>query len=121
MLRSADTFCDPGASELTVELRRQLLDRLGVFGVRFCVDEIRSNRSATATELAQALVAESGLDALRALITERFLPRAHILQARTALVGLRSIARTGDRRFRGRRLARTRDVRRRRRSSPSCA
>ncbi len=93
MLRAADAFCDPAASELTVELRRQLLDRLGVFGVRFCVAQIRTAGSVTASQLAQALVAESGLDALRSLITERFLPRAHILKARTALVSLRSIAR----------------------------
>ena len=92
MLRAADAFCDPGASDLTVELRRQMLDRLGVFGVRFCVAELRARASATATDLAQALVAESGLDALRDLITNRFLPRAHVLKARTALVGLRSIA-----------------------------
>jgi hypothetical protein len=93
MLRAADAFCDPGASELTIELRRQLLDRLGVFGVRFCLAEIRAGRATTASELAQALVAESGLDALRGLITDRFLPRAHVLKARTALVSLRSIAR----------------------------
>ncbi len=93
MLRAADAFCDPGASELTVELRRQLLDRLGVFGVRFCVAEIRSHESATANDLSKALVAESGLDALRGLIADLFLPRAHILKARTALVSLRSIAR----------------------------
>ncbi len=93
MLRAADAFCEPSASELTVELRRQLLDRLGVFGVRFCVARIRAAGSATASELAQALVTESGLDGLRSLIIDRFLPRAHILKARTALVSLRSIAR----------------------------
>lgn len=93
MLRAADAFCDPGASDLTVELRRVLLDRLGVFGVRFCVTAIHSRPAATAIELSQALIAESGLLALRGLISDRFLPRAHILKARTALVSLRSIAR----------------------------
>lgn len=93
MLRGADAFCDPGASELTVELRRQLLDRLGVFGVRFCAAEIRRRGSVTATELAQALVAESGLDALRGLIDNLFLPQAHVLKARTALLSLRLFAR----------------------------
>ena len=92
MLLAADTFCDPGASELTVELRRQLLDRLGVFGVRFCVAQIRSRGAATATDLANALVVESGLDAVRCLITELFLPRAHVLKSRTALISLRLIA-----------------------------
>jgi hypothetical protein len=93
MLRAVDAFCDPGASELTVELRRHLLDRLGMFGARFCVAEIRSGRATTANQLSQALVAESGLDALRGLVADLFLPRAHILKARTALVVLRSIAR----------------------------
>jgi hypothetical protein len=96
MLRAADAFCDPSASELTVELRRQLLDRFGVFGVRFCVAEIRGRGTATASDLTRALVEESGLDALHALIAERFLPRALILKARTALVSLRLIARAFD-------------------------
>ena len=93
MLRAVDAFCDPGVSELTVELRRELLDRLGIFGVRFCVAEIRAQRASTASALSQALVAESGLQALRDLISGLFLPRAHILKARTALLNLRSIAR----------------------------
>ena len=93
MLRAVDAFCEPGASELTLELRRQLLDRLGLFGVRFCVAEIHRRGSATASELTQALVVESGLDALRSLISQLFLPRAQILKARAALVGLRAIAR----------------------------
>ena len=41
MLLSADHFCDLHASDLTVEIRRTLLDRLGMFGVRLCVREIR--------------------------------------------------------------------------------
>ena len=92
MLRAVDAFCEPDASELTVELRRHLLDRLGVFGVRFCVGEIRGQRSTSAGELAAALVAESGLDAVRQLIVHQFLPRADILKARTALISLRTIA-----------------------------
>lgn len=92
MLRAVDAFCEPAASELTLELRRQLLDRLGLFGVRFCVAEIRRRGSATASELTQALVTESGLESLRVLIAELFLPRAQILKARAALGGLRAIA-----------------------------
>lgn len=92
MLRAADAFCDPGAGELTVELRRQLIDRLGLFGLRFCISEIRAGRMPTANELSAALVAESGLAAVRNLISELFLPRAAILKARVALVSLRSIA-----------------------------
>lgn len=93
MLCAVDAFCEPGASELTLELRRQLLDRLGVFGVRFCVAEIRRRGEVTASELTKLLVAESGLDSLRTLIDELFLPQAQILKARAALVGLRAVAR----------------------------
>ena len=93
MLLSADMFCDPVAGDLTVESRRQLLDRLGVFGVRFTVAEIRARRALTAVELARSLVEESGLDALRRLVTDLFLPRAHVLKARAALVSLRLISR----------------------------
>ena len=92
MLRAADAFCDPGAGELTVELRRQLIDRLGLFGLRFCISEIRAGRMPSANELSAALVAESGLAAVRNLISELFLPRAAILKARVALVSLRSIS-----------------------------
>lgn len=93
MLRAADAFCDPASSELTVESRRQLLDRLGVFGVRFCVAEICAGRASTANDLSRSLVAESGLGALHGLIDDLFMPRAHVLKARTALIALRTIAR----------------------------
>ena len=81
----------PASSDLTVELRRELLDRLGLFGVRFCVARIRLDGAPTAAELARALVVESGLDGLRTSIADVFLPRAQILKARTGLLALRSI------------------------------
>ena len=93
MLRSADAFCEPESSELTVEIRRELLDRLGMFGVRFCTDQLRDRAACTGPELAELLVAESGLDAIRALIMDVFLPRAHVLKARAAVAGLRLLAR----------------------------
>jgi hypothetical protein len=69
-----------------------LIDRLGLFGVRFCLAEIRAGRATSATELATALIVESGLAAVRELIADLFLPRADILKARTALIALRSVA-----------------------------
>jgi len=92
MLLAADTFCDVSASSLTVELRRQLLERLGMFGVRFATDLIRSDQVSTASGLAQRLVERSGLGDLRRLIDDHFLPRARVLQARSALVALRALA-----------------------------
>ena len=97
MLRSVDSFCDTAASHLTVELRRQLLERLGVFGVRFCLAHLRDHEAATANELSRALVAESGLDQLRALIEDLFLPQAHVLKSRVAIAALRSVARDLER------------------------
>ncbi len=106
MLLSSDGFCDPGSSELTVELRRDLLDRLGLYGLRLLVHEIQADRCATGGDMARLLVTYSGLAGLRALIADRFLPRARVLQARAALGALRELARdlTGDDPEGGRRL-----------------
>jgi hypothetical protein len=93
MLLSADQFCDMHASDLTVELRRNLLDRLGMFGVRLAVQEIQANGATTAATLAPRLVEHSGLGELRRVLAEHFLPRSRTLQARSALVALRSLAR----------------------------
>ena len=94
MLLSADQFCDTSASELTVELRRSLLDRLGLFGVRLALAEIGAGRGTTAAALGPILVQHSGLTALRQLISQHFMPRARVLQARSGLVALRSLARS---------------------------
>jgi hypothetical protein len=92
MLLSADQFCDVEASDITVELRRGLLDRFAMFGVRYALAEITAGRITTATDLAKALVERSGLGELRSLIQSHFLPRARLLQARSALVALRGLA-----------------------------
>jgi hypothetical protein len=94
MLLSADGFCEPSSSDLTVELRRALVDRLGLFGLRLVVDQIRKGTASTAPELSRVLLASSGLDDLRALIDTQFLPRAQTLKARSALAALRDIARS---------------------------
>ena len=91
MLLSVATFLDPGASDLTVESRFELLDRLGLFGVRLAVDRLRAG-PASATELARDLLAASGFDGLRAVLVGHFLPRAQVLKARSALVALRAVA-----------------------------
>jgi hypothetical protein len=93
MLLSADQFLELSSSELTVESRRDLLARLGMFGVRLAVREIKAGRGTTAATLGPILVQQSGLTALRDLLTRHFAPRARVLQARTALTALRAIAR----------------------------
>jgi hypothetical protein len=94
MLLSADGFCEPAVSDLTVELRRALLDRLGLFGARMLLGEIRVGRVSSAPEMSRALVSASGLESLRSLIEQRFLPRAQTLKARSAIAALRDIARS---------------------------
>jgi len=94
MLLSTDQFCATSASELTVELRRNLLDRLGLYGVRLALRAITAGQATTAAALGPILVEQSGLTALRQLITRHFMPRARILQARSALVALRSLSRS---------------------------
>ena len=93
MLLSADQFCELSSSELTVESRRELLARFGMFGIRFAVEEVRSGRATTATTLGPSLVQHSGLAGLRDVISRHFAPRARVLQARSGLTALRSIAR----------------------------
>jgi hypothetical protein len=93
MLLSADQLCDMHTSDLTVELRRELVDRLGMFGVRFAVEQIRSGSATTAAALAPRLVERSGLAELRTVIAEHFLPRSRVLQSRSALTALRALAR----------------------------
>jgi hypothetical protein len=92
MLLSAEQFCDLHTSQLTVEIRRNLIDRLGMYGLRVAVQEVRSG-STTAASLGPKLVARSGLNELNRVIAEHFLPRARVLQARSALVAIRGLAR----------------------------
>ena len=94
MMMSADDFCEISNSELTVESRRDLLDRLGMFGVRLAVQEIRSGRGASVATLGPTMVRHSGLTELRALLEQHFGPRARVLQARSGIVALRSITRS---------------------------
>ncbi len=93
MLMSADLFCELSSSELTVESRRELLARFGMFGIRLVLEELRAGRGTTASALGPILVQHSGLNELRQLISQYFAPRARVLQARSALTALRAIAR----------------------------
>ncbi|HEX9259550.1 MAG TPA: dynamin family protein, partial [Acidimicrobiales bacterium] len=92
MLLSADQLCDVSVSDLTVEVRRGLLDRLGMFGVRFAIEAVRTGRAASAAALSTLLVEQSGLPELRRVIAEQFLPRATSLKARSGLAALRRLS-----------------------------
>jgi hypothetical protein len=93
MLLSVDRFLDPSASPLLIETRRQLLQRFGLFGVRFVLEQLRQGKVRTATEMSRLLLDASGLPALRAILNGHFAARAQALKARTALATLRDCAR----------------------------
>lgn len=93
LLLSADRFADPAVENVGVELRRQLLARLGMFGIRLSLTEMRAGRVSTASGLATLLVETSGLQELRRLLAEHFMPRAQQLKARSAVGAVRKLSR----------------------------
>jgi hypothetical protein len=97
LLLSADRFIGSEFEGVSAEERRGLVERLGVFGVRFAVEQFRTGAVTTASDLARALVAVSGLRELQALLDQHFLPRAQILKARSALLALRALSRRIER------------------------
>ena len=93
LLLSADRFADPGVEGVTVETRRQLLDRFGLFGLRLSLSAMKEGRVSTAPQLSALLVGASGLPELRRVLREAFQPRAEVLKARSTLVALGAVAR----------------------------
>ena len=92
MLLSVDRFLEPETSDLLVETRHELLERLGLFGVRLMIQEIRAGNAQSAVELSRILIDASGLEELRSLLEEHFAARALALKGRSALASLRSCA-----------------------------
>ncbi len=80
LLLSADRFgSDPR--------RAELLGRFGLFGIRLATTLLR-NGAGTPQALATELCRRSGLDALGEAVSVYFADRAHVLKARSALLGL---------------------------------
>lgn len=92
MLLSVDRFCAPGVSPLTSEYRRDLLLRLGLFGVRFSLRELQTRMDCSSSQLAQRLVEASGIERLIEMLDGHLGARSAVLKARSALSGLRSLA-----------------------------
>ncbi len=92
LLRSVDRFRDAELNPLGADIREELLERLGLFGLRLSVGLIAEGAIRTATELSQALLAASGIERLQAIVDEQFAGRSDALKARSALASLRSIA-----------------------------
>ncbi|HEV8561651.1 MAG TPA: hypothetical protein VGR06_35470 [Actinophytocola sp.] len=92
-LLSADRFA--GADfpvPVDAELRRALLDRLGLFGLRLATALIRQGFDTHGT-LSAELVQRSGLTEVREAVARYFTDRAPVLKARSALLALEVVLR----------------------------
>ena len=96
LLLTADRLLADDADVMLTPLERaHLADRLGLFGVRLSVMLIRNRTVRSATELAQRLAADSGLEELRGVLARQFLERSRLLRARSALATVRAVLRRG--------------------------
>jgi len=85
MLLTADRFRRPDAPvDLSAEVRRGLVERFGLFGVRMAVALLRTGVQDAPT-LADQLVTRSGLAELQRLLAVQFTDRGDQLKAATAL------------------------------------
>jgi hypothetical protein len=92
LLLSADRFASvAAATDIDADVRRALLSRLGVFGIRLSLALIRSGQATTAAALADALVRRSGVNALREALVTQFAARADLLKARSGLAVLSAV------------------------------
>jgi hypothetical protein len=94
-LLSADRFLGPDLVESSVEVRRNLLRRFGLFGIRLSATLIRQGVESPAA-LAEELVDRSGLLELRRALRVQFGERYDLLKARSALLALDRILRAED-------------------------
>ncbi len=89
LMLSADRFVlDNPACAVPPLVRRHLLDRFGLFGIRVALPIVRQGRATTAAELASALDNRSGILALNTELLERFANRRDVLRARSALLAV---------------------------------
>lgn len=89
LMLSADRFvADVSTCTVPPLVRRHLLDRFGLYGVRVALPMLRQGRASTASDLARALESRSGIVALRQELLERFSNRRDVLRARSALLAV---------------------------------
>jgi hypothetical protein len=92
LLLTASRFASaPSDVPVTPTQRRELLGRLGVFGVRLSVSLIRSGVATNASALARELLSRSGLARLTEVLEVQFVSRAQVLKARSALAALHGV------------------------------
>src|SRR6266550_2137207 len=94
LLLSVDRVAESPLSTVATDVRHALLRRLGLFGVRLCVNALHAGDVLTAQDLARLLTKTSGIEQLRGVIADRFSRHAALLKARSALTGLKEALRT---------------------------
>jgi hypothetical protein len=95
LLISVDRFLVSGPREdalLSIDTRRALLERFGLFGVRLATTLVRQG-SDSPDLLAAEMVRRSGLDDLRTSLASRFTERRDLLKARSALMAVDHVLR----------------------------
>ena len=96
LLLSADRFVHGTTSTGLAPMERErLLERFGLYGVRMAIALLAAGETRNSTELADALVAHSGLTQLEWVLRTQFAARADVLKARSALLGLQGAAAIG--------------------------
>jgi hypothetical protein len=73
-------------------VRRQLVERFGLFGVRWATEWLSRAPEATATDLSEALAKVSGLTNLREIVVQQISARSSLLKARSAMTALTRLA-----------------------------
>ena len=93
LLVSVDRFLRPSPdTSLSVEVRRALLSRFGIFGIRLGAAQIRAG-ARTSSALSERLVEQSGLIELQRFISDSFRSRAVALKTRGVLQALDTLLR----------------------------
>lgn len=86
LLLSVDRLLAPDApAPVSEDIRRALVDRYGLFGVRLAVALIVTDVAPTATALADELLARSGMPDLQAVLLSQFTDRRRVIKAHQAL------------------------------------
>ncbi len=91
LLESVDRFRDEERNPLRNEIREELLDRFGLFGLRLAVQLVADEAVGSATQLSHALLEASGIRELQRVLAERYAARADVLRARSALSAFRAV------------------------------
>jgi len=92
LLLSVDRFRGTEGHPLAAEVRDLLLERFGIFGLRFSVAALQRGDVNSSAALSGFLLGASGIGELRNLIQERFTSRSQTLVARSGIQELQAIA-----------------------------